>query len=133
YTSSNKAFSSSSIGAPLSPCTQQAPLQAAKSHTNFLLKTSRLTMLLPISIILSELYYLCAKLLKMPRILTGIQATGTPHLGNLLGAIQPRMQHSQRGENGSVAFIADLHPRTAVEGSDLRAYDRRAVAASWLA
>ncbi|HEY8366440.1 MAG TPA: tryptophan--tRNA ligase [Bacteroidia bacterium] len=69
----------------------------------------------------------------MPRILTGIQATGTPHLGNLLGAIQPMIQHSQKAENESFAFIADLHTLTAVKDSEIRAYNTRAVAASWLA
>ncbi len=69
----------------------------------------------------------------MPRILTGIQATGTPHLGNILGAILPMIQHSQKPENESFAFIADLHTLTAVKDSELRAYNTRAVAASWLA
>ena len=69
----------------------------------------------------------------MPRILTGIQATGIPHLGNILGAIQPMIQHAQLPENESFAFIADLHTLTAVKDSALRAYNTRAVAAAWLA
>ncbi len=69
----------------------------------------------------------------MPRILTGIQATGVPHLGNILGAIQPMIQLSQQAETDSFAFIADLHTLTAVKDSETRAYNTRAVASAWLA
>ena len=44
----------------------------------------------------------------MARILTGIQSTGTPHLGNLLGAIIPAIELSKQKENESLFFIADL-------------------------
>ncbi|MBL0911275.1 MAG: tryptophan--tRNA ligase [Bacteroidia bacterium] len=69
----------------------------------------------------------------MPRILTGIQATGVPHLGNILGAIQPMIQLSQQAETDSFAFIADLHTLTAVKDPETRAYNTRAVASAWLA
>ncbi len=45
----------------------------------------------------------------MARILTGIQSTGIPHLGNLLGAIKPAIELSASKENESFLFIANLH------------------------
>ena len=50
----------------------------------------------------------------MARILTGIQSTGTPHLGNLLGAIIPAIELSKQKENESLFFIADLHSFTTI-------------------
>jgi tryptophanyl-tRNA synthetase len=44
----------------------------------------------------------------MAKILTGVQSTGTPHLGNLLGAIIPAIKLSNKPENESFLFIADL-------------------------
>ena len=51
----------------------------------------------------------------MARILTGIQSTGTPHLGNLLGAIRPAIQMSSQAENDSYLFIADMHSLTQIK------------------
>ncbi len=69
----------------------------------------------------------------MPRILTGIQSTGIPHLGNLLGAIIPAIEMSKREENESFLFIADMHSLTQIkEGSELR-QNTYQVAAAWLA
>ncbi|MEX0363525.1 MAG: tryptophan--tRNA ligase, partial [Allomuricauda sp.] len=48
----------------------------------------------------------------MARILTGIQSTGTPHLGNILGAIVPAIQMAQDPNNESFLFIADMHSLT---------------------
>lgn len=48
----------------------------------------------------------------MPRILTGIQSTNIPHLGNILGAIIPAIELSRKKENNSLFFIADLHTLT---------------------
>jgi tryptophanyl-tRNA synthetase len=53
----------------------------------------------------------------MSRILTGIQATGTPHLGNLLGAIIPAIELSQKKENESFLFIANLHSLTQIKSA----------------
>jgi tryptophanyl-tRNA synthetase len=50
----------------------------------------------------------------MSRILTGIQSTGRPHLGNLLGAILPAIELSKNSANESLYFIADLHSLTTV-------------------
>ena len=69
----------------------------------------------------------------MSKILTGIQSTGTPHLGNLLGAIIPAIELSNKPENESFLFIADLHSITQIkDGAALRA-NTYSTAAAWLA
>ncbi|NBR14951.1 MAG: tryptophan--tRNA ligase [Crocinitomicaceae bacterium] len=69
----------------------------------------------------------------MARILTGIQSTGTPHLGNILGAILPAIELAKQPENESFLFIADLHSLTQIkEGEQLRA-NTYSTAATWLA
>ena len=69
----------------------------------------------------------------MARILTGIQSTGTPHLGNVLGAIRPAIKLAQDTQDESFLFIADLHSLTQIkDGSELRA-NTYAAAAAWLA
>jgi len=69
----------------------------------------------------------------MARILTGIQSTGTPHLGNILGAIKPAIELANNPTNESFLFIADLHSLTQIkDGSTLRD-NTYAVAAAWLA
>lgn len=69
----------------------------------------------------------------MARILTGIQSSGRPHLGNLLGAIIPAIQLSQKPGNESFFFIADLHSLTSIKDSGVRTANVQAVAAAWLA
>ncbi len=69
----------------------------------------------------------------MSRILTGIQSSGRPHLGNLLGAIIPAIKLSQQSGNESLFFIADLHSLTTIKDADTRIDNVRAVAAAWLA
>lgn len=69
----------------------------------------------------------------MAKILTGIQSTGTPHLGNLLGAILPAIQMAKNPDNESFLFIADLHSITQIKnGTELR-QNTYSVAAAWLA
>jgi len=69
----------------------------------------------------------------MSRILTGVQSTGRPHLGNLLGAVIPAIEMSQSNENESFLFIADLHSLTQIkDGLLLRKYTFD-TAAAWLA
>ena len=46
----------------------------------------------------------------MARILTGVQSSGRPHLGNLLGAIIPAIKLSEQEGNESLFFIADVLP-----------------------
>lgn len=69
----------------------------------------------------------------MPRILTGIQSTGTPHLGNLLGAILPAIEMAQDSSNDSFFFIADLHSLTQIKNSDEMRENTYSTAAVWLA
>lgn len=69
----------------------------------------------------------------MARILTGIQSTGSPHLGNLLGAIIPAIKLSQKENNESLFFIADLHSFTAIRNSEELRENTYATAAAWLA
>lgn len=69
----------------------------------------------------------------MSRILTGIQSSGKPHLGNILGAILPAIALSEQANNASFLFIADLHSLTTIKDPDLLKDNTRAVAAAWLA
>lgn len=69
----------------------------------------------------------------MSRILTGVQSTGTPHLGNLLGAILPAIEMANDTKNESFIFIADMHSLTQIkDGNELRE-NTYSVAATWLA
>ena len=69
----------------------------------------------------------------MSRILTGIQSTGTTHLGNLLGAIIPAVKLSKEVDNESFLFIADLHALTQVKDAELLKENTYKTAAAWLA
>ena len=51
----------------------------------------------------------------MARILTGVQSTGVPHLGNLLGAVIPAIEMANKPNNESFLFIADLHSITQIK------------------
>ena len=69
----------------------------------------------------------------MARILTGIQSTGTPHLGNILGAIVPAIEMAKNANNESYLFIADMHSLTQIKnGQELRE-NTLSTAATWLA
>ena len=69
----------------------------------------------------------------MSRILTGVQSTGTPHLGNLLGAIIPAIQMSKVSKEESFLFIADLHSLTQIKDADELRQNTYSTAATWLA
>ena len=69
----------------------------------------------------------------MARILTGVQSTGVPHLGNLLGAIIPAIELSKKKDNESFFFIADLHSLTTIKNTYTRRNNTYATAAAWLA
>ena len=69
----------------------------------------------------------------MSRILTGVQSSGRPHLGNLLGAIIPAIKLSKLPGNESLFFIADLHSLTTIKNAQQRIDNVNAVAAAWLA
>lgn len=68
----------------------------------------------------------------MARILTGIQSTGTPHLGNLLGAILPAIELA-KSDNEAFLFIADLHSLTQIKDGNRLRENTYQTAATWLA
>lgn len=69
----------------------------------------------------------------MATILTGVQSTGTPHLGNLLGAIIPAIEMANKPENTSFLFIADLHSVTQIKNGEILKNNTYSTAATWLA
>lgn len=69
----------------------------------------------------------------MARILTGIQSSGRPHLGNILGAIVPAIELTKKEQNESFIFIADMHSLTTIKDGNIRRENTLAVAAAWLA
>jgi len=69
----------------------------------------------------------------MSRILTGVQSTGTPHLGNLLGAIIPAIEMSKKSKGESFLFIANLHSLTQIKDAILLKHNTYSTAATWLA
>ncbi len=73
------------------------------------------------------------KAIIMARILTGVQSTGTPHLGNLLGAIFPAVAMANHPDNDSFLFIADMHSLTQIKDGETLRENTYSVAATWLA
>ena len=69
----------------------------------------------------------------MARILTGIQSTGTPHLGNLLGAVLPAIAMTKNNKEESFLFIADLHSITQIKDGKSLIDNTFATASVWLA
>lgn len=69
----------------------------------------------------------------MARILTGVQSTGTPHLGNILGAILPAIEMASNPNNESFLFIADMHSLTQIKDGEQLRKNTYATAATWLA
>ncbi|MBT8263804.1 MAG: tryptophan--tRNA ligase, partial [Muriicola sp.] len=69
----------------------------------------------------------------MSRILTGIQSTGTPHLGNILGAILPAIDMANDPLNESFLFIADMHSLTQIKEPEILKQNTYSTAATWLA
>jgi len=69
----------------------------------------------------------------MARILTGVQSTGTPHLGNLLGAIIPAIEMANNPSNESFLFIADMHSLTQIKDGATLKQNTYSTAAAWLA
>ena len=69
----------------------------------------------------------------MARILTGIQSTGTPHLGNILGAIIPAINMANNPKNDSFLFIANLHTLTQIKDAETLRTNTYSTAATWLA
>lgn len=69
----------------------------------------------------------------MTRYLTGIQSSGQPHLGNILGAIKPAIRFSESKPGDFMYFIADFHSLTTIKDPAIRRKNTLAVAACWLA
>lgn len=69
----------------------------------------------------------------MAKVLTGVQSTGTPHLGNLLGAILPAIEMANDPKNETFLFIADLHSATQIKDAKTLKENTYSVAAAWLA
>ncbi len=69
----------------------------------------------------------------MSRILTGVQSTGTPHLGNLLGAILPAIEMANNPNNEAFLFIADMHSLTQIKDGNTLKENTYSTAATWLA
>ena len=69
----------------------------------------------------------------MARILTGIQSTGIPHLGNILGAVKPAIEMAKDEKNESFLFIADMHTLTQIKNAKELSEHTYSVAATWLA
>ncbi|MFN0728493.1 tryptophan--tRNA ligase [Polaribacter gochangensis] len=69
----------------------------------------------------------------MSRVLTGVQSTGTPHLGNLLGAILPAIQMAKEAKEETFLFIADMHSLTQIKDAKTLKENTYSVAATWLA
>jgi len=69
----------------------------------------------------------------MARILTGIQSTGTPHLGNILGALIPAIEMANDPQNDSFLFIANMHSLTQIKNAETLRANTYSTAATWLA
>ena len=87
------------------------------------------------SFIIQQLFYVILHLneLLMTRILTGIQSSGKPHLGNLLGAILPAIEMSKHPNTESLFFIADMHSLITIKDTAVLRENTYSVAAAWLA
>jgi len=67
------------------------------------------------------------------RVLTGITTTGTPHLGNYVGAIRPAIAASRDSDVEAYLFLADFHALIKNQNPDQVAQSSREIAATWLA
>ena len=67
------------------------------------------------------------------RVLTGITTTGTPHLGNYVGAIRPAIAAANSGSVESFFFLADYHALIKCQDPQLIRQSSKEIAATWLA
>ncbi|WGP00278.1 tryptophan--tRNA ligase [Saccharophagus degradans] len=67
------------------------------------------------------------------RILTGITTTGTPHLGNYVGAIRPAIEASRKGDAETFFFLADMHALIKCQEPEKVRQSSKEIAATWLA
>jgi tryptophanyl-tRNA synthetase len=113
-----------------------------KAKTTFILSSAKFFVNLSVKKTLPKTLWTLRKTLRtlrlrkkfsMAKILTGVQSTGTPHLGNLLGAIIPAIELSNKPENKSFLFIADLHSITQIKDDKTLRENTFSVASAWLA
>jgi len=71
--------------------------------------------------------------MSIQRVLTGITTTGTPHLGNYVGAIRPAIEASKNEETESFYFLADFHSLIKSTDPDAVHQSTKEIAATWLA
>lgn len=71
--------------------------------------------------------------MKKRTVLTGITTTGTPHLGNYVGAIRPAIEASHNRDVHSYYFLADYHALVKNQDPDLMRQSTLEIAATWLA
>ena len=71
--------------------------------------------------------------MRQQRVLTGITTTGTPHLGNYVGAIRPAIDASREPDVQCFYFLADLHSLIKNQDPELLRRSTREIAATWLA
>lgn len=69
----------------------------------------------------------------MQQVITGIQATGAPHLGNVVGAIRPAVETGRQSRRPPIYIVADVHSMLTIHDGDVRKENVRRVAAAWLA
>ena len=67
------------------------------------------------------------------RVLTGITTTGTPHLGNYVGAIRPAIEASKEENVDSFFFLADFHAMIKCQDPNVVHQSTKEIAATWLA
>lgn len=67
------------------------------------------------------------------RVLTGITTTGTPHLGNYVGAIRPAIEASRNADVESFYFLADFHALIKCQDAAQVHQSTKEIAATWLA
>ena len=67
------------------------------------------------------------------RVLTGITTSGSPHLGNYVGAIRPAIVASQSADHESFFFLADYHALIKAQDPERLHQSTKEIAAAWLA
>jgi tryptophanyl-tRNA synthetase len=72
--------------------------------------------------------------MSLQRVLTGITTSGTPHLGNYVGAVRPTVRASRLPETQNFYFLADYHALIKTGGDPARVQrSTLEIAATWLA
>ena len=69
----------------------------------------------------------------MARILTGMQASGDPHIGNYFGMMKPALEFQDNPEYDNFYFLADLHSLTSHKDIKIFAENQKKCVLDWLA